>query len=94
MSTKEKLKARLLDGKKLKFVELQHLLIVYGFELLRVKGDHFIYARQDIGARASIQPEFSLKEMGMQSRTNEWLEDSKKMGWKIPKPSQPEAVAI
>ena len=57
MSTKEKLKARLLDGKKLKFVELQHLLIVYGFELLRVKGDHFIYARQDIGARASIQPE-------------------------------------
>lgn len=57
MSTREKLKIKLLDGKKLKFVELQHLLIAYGFELLRVKGDHFIYARQDIGARANIQPE-------------------------------------
>lgn len=25
---------------------------------------------------------------------NEWLEDAKEMGWEIPKPSQPEAVAI
>lgn len=71
MSTKEKLKEKLLSGKMLKFRELQHLLLIYDFNLERISGDHFIYFREDIDTTVDIQPEqngdskkYQLKQIG------------------------------
>ena len=47
MSTKEKLKKKLFDGKRLSFEELKTLLSQCDFELQRIRGDHNIYKRPD-----------------------------------------------
>lgn len=40
----------------IKFSDLQSLLVVLGFELVRIRGDHFIFAKADIPEIINIQP--------------------------------------
>jgi predicted RNA binding protein YcfA (HicA-like mRNA interferase family) len=59
MATYEKLIYSILSGKQdnnIKFSDLQKILETLGF-CCRIKGDHFIYYRQDIEEIINIQPE-------------------------------------
>ena len=58
MSQNEKLLSELLDGthdKSFLFSDLQKILMLFGFAL-RIKGDHFIYTRNDIEEIINLQP--------------------------------------
>jgi predicted RNA binding protein YcfA (HicA-like mRNA interferase family) len=59
MATYEKLLYSIMSGKQdnnIKFSDLQKILEALGF-YCRIKGDHFIYSRQDIEEIINIQPE-------------------------------------
>lgn len=58
MSQYEKLLLRILCGTQdsnIAFSDLQKLLTLLGF-IVRIKGDHFIYTRDDIDEIINIQP--------------------------------------
>lgn len=58
MATIEKLLQAVMSGMQdtnIKFADLQKLLDVLGFQH-RIKGDHFIYWREDIAKIINIQP--------------------------------------
>jgi predicted RNA binding protein YcfA (HicA-like mRNA interferase family) len=59
MATIEKLMVSLMSGNhdnNIKFSDLQKILNILGFQC-RIKGDHFIYSRNDINEIINIQPE-------------------------------------
>jgi predicted RNA binding protein YcfA (HicA-like mRNA interferase family) len=59
MATYEKLLYSIMSGKQdnnIKFSDLQKILEALGFHC-RIKGDHFIYSRQNIEEIINIQPE-------------------------------------
>ena len=58
MATIEKVINSIMSGtkdKNIKFIELQSVLRFLGFQC-RIKGDHFIYYRNDIDEIINIQP--------------------------------------
>ena len=58
MSQIQKLIAAILSGmqdKNIAFSELRNLLTTFGFSL-RIKGDHYIFSRQDIEEIINLQP--------------------------------------
>jgi len=58
MSTIEKLLLSVMSGRQdsnIKFVDLQKLLNALGFKC-RIKGDHFIYWKEDVEEIINIQP--------------------------------------
>lgn len=58
MSTYEKLLLKIMLGnqdKNITFSELQKILETFGFEC-RIKGDHFIYTKNEIDEIINIQP--------------------------------------
>ena len=58
MTKKEKLLSDILSGTKdnnIKFNDLRMFLVQSGFKE-RIKGDHFIYKRNDFPERINIQP--------------------------------------
>jgi len=60
VSQNKKLYEKVCSGgadKNIKFKELQHLLIVLGFVLDRIEGDHFIYWKEGIPEIINIQPD-------------------------------------
>lgn len=62
MGQMDKLIASVLCGtqdKNIKFKDLQRILIYIGFRE-RVRGDHFIYTRQDVAEKINIQPNGAL----------------------------------
>ena len=59
MSKQKKLLLKFMSGthdKNIEFTELQQILLVYGFICVRVKGDHFIYTKENIDEIINIQP--------------------------------------
>jgi HicA toxin of bacterial toxin-antitoxin, len=52
-----KLNERFASGGAISFTEFRRLLEAFGFEHLRTRGSHLIYARGDIADQLSIQPE-------------------------------------
>jgi hypothetical protein len=59
MATIEKLMVSLMSGNhdnNIKFSDLQKILSILDFQC-RIKGDHFIYSRNDINEIINIQPE-------------------------------------
>ena len=44
-----------ISDSNIRFIDVRNLLLSYGFRE-RVKGDHFIYKRDDIPERINIQP--------------------------------------
>lgn len=59
MPTMEKLIRELMSGtrdKNIKFADLQKILTALGFDS-RVKGDHFIYYKDDVAEIVNIQPD-------------------------------------
>ena len=58
MSTYEKLLLKIMMGnqdKNVTFSELQKILEAFGFEC-RIKGDHFIYTKDEVDEIINIQP--------------------------------------
>jgi hypothetical protein len=61
MGKYDKLFATILSGRSdqsIRFTELTHLLLAMGFNE-RIKGDHYIYYRQDIEEILNLQPKGS-----------------------------------
>jgi predicted RNA binding protein YcfA (HicA-like mRNA interferase family) len=51
-----KLYEQLLRNKRGKFADLQKLLLAHGFRLVRVRGSHEVYVRDDVPELIVIQP--------------------------------------
>jgi predicted RNA binding protein YcfA (HicA-like mRNA interferase family) len=51
-----KLYEQMLRNKRGKFADLQKLLLAHGFHLMRVRGSHEVYVRDDIPEHMTIQP--------------------------------------
>lgn len=51
-----KLYEQMLRNKRGKFAALQKLLLAHGFRLVRVRGSHEVYVRDDVPEHITIQP--------------------------------------
>jgi predicted RNA binding protein YcfA (HicA-like mRNA interferase family) len=51
-----KLYEQMLRNKRGKFADLQKLLLAHGFKLVRVRGSHEVYCRDDVPEHITIQP--------------------------------------